>query len=50
MSQDIENYFEKQKKAGTAFIDLAAAHDTIWHLDLVCKNPLQFLTIVLDLK
>ena len=37
MSQDIEDCFEDKKKAGTVFIDLTAAYDTVWHQGLACK-------------
>ena len=37
MSQDVEDCFESKKKADTLFIELAAANDTVWHRNLVCK-------------
>ena len=36
-TQNTEDSFEDKKKAGTVFIDLIAAHDTVWHRGLTCK-------------
>jgi len=33
----IENGFEKTLKTGAVFLKLTAAHDTIWHVGLLCK-------------
>ena len=35
--QNIEDSFEAKKKAGTIFVDLTAAYDTVWHHGLTCK-------------
>ena len=37
MTQEIEDCFSAKKKAGTVFVDLTAAYDTLWHRGLVCK-------------
>ena len=37
LTQNIEDFFEAKKKAGTVFIDLTAAYDTVWHRGLTCK-------------
>ena len=36
LTQNIEDSF-KATKAGTVFVDLTAAYDTVWHLGLNCK-------------
>ena len=37
LTQNIENSFEAEKKAGAVFVDLTAAYDTVWHRGLTCK-------------
>jgi len=37
LTQDIEDSFSAQKKAGAVFVDLTAADDTVWHSVLTCK-------------
>ena len=37
LTQNIEDSFEAEKKAGAVFIDLTAAYDTVWHRGLTCK-------------
>ena len=37
MTQEIENSFSAKKKAGTVFVDLTAAYDTVWHRGFTCK-------------
>ena len=37
LTQNIENSFEGKKKAGTVFVDLTAAYDTVCHRGLTCK-------------
>ena len=37
LTQNIEDSFEAQKKAGAVFVDLTAAYDTVWHRGLTCK-------------
>ena len=37
LTQNIEDFFEAKKKAGTVFIDLTAAYDTVWHRGLTCN-------------
>ena len=37
LTQNIEDSFEAKKKAGTAFVDVTAAYDTVWHRGLTCK-------------
>ena len=37
LTQNIEDSFEAKKKAGSVFIDLTAAYDTVWHHGLTCK-------------
>ena len=37
LTQNIEDSFEAKKKAGTLFVDLTAAYDTVWHRSLTCK-------------
>ena len=32
-----QGFFEAKKKAGTVFVDLTAAYDTVWHHGLTCK-------------
>ena len=36
LTQNIENSFEA-KKAGTVFVDLIAAYDSVWHHGITCK-------------
>ena len=43
LTQNIENSFEAEKKAGAVFVDLTAAYDTVWHRSLTC-NLLRVLT------
>ena len=37
LTQDIEDSFSAEKKAGGVFVDLTAAYDTVWHRGLTCK-------------
>ena len=37
LTQNIEDSFKAKRKAGTVFVDLTAAYDTVWHRDLTCK-------------
>ena len=37
LTQNIEDSFEAKKKAGTMFVDLTTAYDTVWHRGLTCK-------------
>ena len=37
LTQNIEDSFEANKKAGALFVDLTAAYDTVWHRGLTCK-------------
>ena len=37
LTQNIEDFFEAKKKAGTVFVDLTAAYDTVWHRGLTCR-------------
>jgi len=37
LTQDIEDSFSAKKKAGTVFVDLTAAYNTVWHRSLTCK-------------
>jgi len=37
LTQDIEDSFSAEKKAGAVFVDLTAAYDTVWHRGLTCK-------------
>ena len=37
LTQDIEDSFEWNMKAGAVFVDLTAAYDTVWHRGLICK-------------
>ena len=37
LTQNIEDSFEAKKKAGAVFVDLTAAYDIVWYLDLTCK-------------
>ena len=37
LTQNIENFFEAKKKAGTVFVDQTAAYDTVWHRGLTCR-------------
>ena len=37
LTQNIKDSFEARKKAGAVFVDLTAAHDTVWHRGLTCK-------------
>jgi len=37
LTQDIEDSFSAKKKAGSVFVDLTAAYDTVWHRGLICK-------------
>ena len=37
ITQNIEGSLEAKKKAGTVFVDLTAAYDTVWHRGLTCK-------------
>jgi len=41
LTQDIEDSFSA-KKAGSVFVNLTAAYNTVWHRGLTCK-PLQLL-------
>ena len=34
LTQDIEDSFQYNKKAGVVFLDLTAAYDTVWHRGL----------------
>ena len=36
-NQEIEDSFSAKKKAGTVFVNLTAAYNTIWHRGLTCK-------------
>ena len=44
LTQNIENSFEANSKAGAVFVDLTAAYDTVWHRGLTC----QLLWLLLD--
>ena len=37
LTQNIEESFEAKKKAGAVFVNLTAAHNTVWHRGLTCK-------------
>ena len=37
LTQNIEDSFEAKKKAGTLFVNLTAAYDTVWHRGLTCR-------------
>ena len=37
LTQNIEDSFEAKKKAGSVFVNLTAAYDTVWHRGLTCK-------------
>ena len=37
LTQNIENSFEAKNKAGTVFVNLTAAYDTVWNRGLTCK-------------
>ena len=37
LTQNIEDSFEAKNKAGTVFINLTAAYDTVWHRGLTYK-------------
>ena len=37
LTQNIEDSFEAKKKAGTVFVNLTTAYDTIWHCGLTCE-------------
>ena len=37
LSQDIENSFQDNEKAGVVYLDLTAAYDTVWHRGLHLK-------------
>ena len=37
LKQEIEDSFLTKKKAGTVFVDITAAYDTVWHHSLTCK-------------
>ena len=37
LTNDIEDSFEKNHKAGAIFVDLTAAYDTVWHQGLTLK-------------
>jgi len=39
LTQDIEDSFSAKKKAGTLFVDLTAAYNTVWYRyrGLTCK-------------
>ena len=37
LTQEIEDSFSAKKKAGTVFVDVTAAYDTVWHRGLTCK-------------
>jgi len=37
LTQDIEDSFSAEKKAGAVFVDLTAAYDTVWHRGLTCN-------------
>ena len=39
LAQNIEDYIEAKKKAGTVFVNLTATYDTVWHRSLTCKLP-----------
>ena len=38
VNQNIEDFFEAKKKAGTVFANLTAAYDTVWHRGLAAAN------------
>ena len=44
LTQDIEDSFQHNEKAGVVFVDLTAAYDTVWHRGL----HLKLLTIIPD--
>jgi len=37
LTQDMEDSFSGEKKAGAVFVDLTAAYDIVWHRGLTCK-------------
>ena len=37
LTQEIEDSFSANKKAGAVFVDLTAAYDILWHRGLTCK-------------
>ena len=37
LTQNIEDLFEAQMKAGAVFVDLTVVYDTVWHSGLICK-------------
>jgi len=37
LTQDIEESFSSNRKAGAVFVDLTAAYNTAWHCSLTCK-------------
>ena len=37
LTQNIEDSFEAKKKAGTIFVNLTAAYNTVWHRGFTCK-------------
>jgi len=37
LTQEIKDSFSEKIKAGTVFVDLTAAYDTVWHRGLTCK-------------
>ena len=38
LTQYIEDSFSAKKKAGSVFVDLTAAYDTVCHCGLTCKQ------------
>ena len=38
LTLEIETSFSAKNKAGTVFVDLTAAYDTMWHRGLTCKH------------
>jgi len=37
LTQDTEDSFSAEKKAGAVFVDVTAAYDTVWHRSITCK-------------
>ena len=37
LTQNIEDSFEAKKNTGAVFVDMTAAHDTVWHRGLTCN-------------
>ena len=37
LTQNIEDFFEANKKADAVFVNLTTAYDTVWHRSFTCK-------------